>query len=720
MSDCDKRWTKALLACSALAAFQPLWAGVCNNVSPPYEIPAQTTLVSLDIDCTGVGGEVVIIGDVVTVGTSIFDETGNQDSWLIDVPAGINVASDASTYTVHFRSPDGEVRNSGTIKNAGVAGAILFNNNTGNAGPGRVYNAGSGEITSAGITLELQAGGEIINEPGGLILSQTSNALNAKGFVHVDNGGTISTMGINPVSSLSGNSGADIVNGGEIIGRVNFFTSGMLNVNNSGTITGLSGQQAVRAAAIPALIVNSGDINAGVGYPNAIELGNLSDTLELQPGYSINGVVIAGPGLEVDTLAFGGMGSDSFSFDEVDAAGQYQGFELLRMVSGSWTFNGTAPNDFYLDGGTMNLGAGSVGTGNFIQSDGVVQNGTLTADLYLLSGGTFDASIGNNNMVQVDGGPVEFGSNAALGIGALLSIQGGGFLDLGAGSQSTGALQLANGDLVNGTLTAGAFMVVEGEIRATLSGAGALTKDGPGTVELAGLNDYSGGTTVLEGELRGTTDSLQGDIVNEAELLFSQASDGIYSGQLSGSSGLLKIGGLGGITFSGDSSAYSGATQVTTVTLFVDGHLGGEVNVISGVLGGSGVISGTVSIAPLVEFASLAPGNGPGTLAVGNDLELSPNSRLIFELDSPGGSNDQVTVAGDLTLDGALQIIDLGGYGSGTYTLITYSGSLNDDTLELTALPDGFKAFLDTSNAGQVNLVVEPLSDGIFSNRFEP
>ena len=70
--------------------------------------------------------------------------------------------------------------------------------------------------------------------------------------------------------------------------------------------------------------------------------------------------------------------------------------------------------------------------------------------------------------------------------------------------------------------------------------------------------------------------------------------------------------------------------------------------------------------------------------------------------------------------DGALQIIDLGGYGSGTYTLITYSGSLNDESLELTAMPDGFNAFLDTSNAGQVNLAVEPLSDGIFSDRFEP
>ena len=708
----------AALTCGVTSIFQPLWAGTCNSASPPYDVPAQTTTVFLDIDCAGAGGVVNVTGDVDATSFAILDESSNQDSWIIDIPAGVSVSNDASSYTVQFRSPNGEVQNRGLINNAGAAGTILFNDNAGNPGLGKIFNAGTGEISSVGSAIELQAGGEIINESGGKIVSQTFTVVAAQGMIQVDNAGMIASLGNHPASAISGNGGAEINNSGEITGRLNFFNGGPLTVDNSGTITGLPGQQAIRAANIPSTISNSGEISAGAGFPNAIQLSSANDTLELQPGHVIDGAVIAGSG--IDTLSFAGSGSDSFSLGDVGAANQYRDFELLRLESASWTINGTASNNFNLVGGTMNLGASAAETGDFIQSDGVVQNGTLSANLYVLSGGTFDAAFGNNNMVQIDTGTVQFGSDAVLSIGALLSIGDGGRLDLGTSGQSTGSLLLENGELLNGSLNAGAFMVQEGEIRASLSGAGAMTKDGPGTVELAGLNNYTGGTTISEGELRGTTDSLQGDIVNNGDLVFSQAGDGTYSGELSGSGGVLKIAGLGSITFSGDLSGYSGLTHVTTGTLLVDGKLGSDVNVISGVLGGVGTISGTVRIAPLVEFASLSPGGtGPGILEVGSDLELSQNSRLVFELDQPGGSNDELKVMGDLTLDGTLQVIDLGGYGSGTYRLIEYGGSLNDETLELTSLPDGFNARLDTTTAGEINLIVEPPIDEIFSDRFQ-
>lgn len=718
LSGRHNRLLQVILACGATSIFPPLWAGVCNNASPPYEVPAQTGPLLLDNDCSGVGGLVRIVGDVVATNFAILDNNNNQDGWIIDVKEGVSILNDFASYTVRFRSPDGLVQNRGVIENQGsISGAIQYDDDFGNAGPGSIFNASTGVISSSGSTIALQAGGEIINEPGGLIASQTGIAVNAQGLVKVGNSGTIASFGSDPDSAISGNSGAEIDNSGEIIGRLNFFSSGTLNVKNSGTITGLSGQPAIRVSNIPAVIVNSGEINGGAGSPTAIEMGNVNDTLELRPGYLINGAVISRLGF--DTLRFGGAGSDSFSLDDVGPTGQYREFESLRLDSGSWTFDGTASAVFNMLGGTMNLGAGSVGTGNFIQSDGVVQNGTLSANLYVLSGGTFDAAFGNINTVRIETGTVQFGSDAVLSTGALLNIGAGGTLNLGASSQTTGSLIVEDGNLINGTLTADGFTVQQGEISASLSGAGALIKNGPGTVELAGQNHYTGGTTILEGELVGTTNSLQGDIGNQAELLFSQGADGTYSGKLSGSGELL-IGGSSDITFSGDSSGYSGTTQITSnAGLLVNGQLGGDVDAFRGSLGGSGTILGRVRVAPSNQTAFLSPGTGTGTLTVQGDLDLGEQSTLIFELGQPSGSNDQVNVGGDLRLDGVLRVEELGGFAAGTYTLITYSGALNDQTLDLASFSDGFTAFVDTSTPGQVNLVVEALADTVFADRFQ-
>jgi autotransporter-associated beta strand protein len=49
-------------------------------------------------------------------------------------------------------------------------------------------------------------------------------------------------------------------------------------------------------------------------------------------------------------------------------------------------------------------------------------------------------------------------------------------------------------------------------------------------VILSGTNTYSGGITVNNGTLAGTTDSLQGGITNNGTVTFDQSTDGNYAG----------------------------------------------------------------------------------------------------------------------------------------------------------------------------------------------
>ncbi|OOZ41091.1 hypothetical protein BOW53_04995 [Solemya pervernicosa gill symbiont] len=131
-------------------------------------------------------------------------------------------------------------------------------------------------------------------------------------------------------------------------------------------------------------------------------------------------------------------------------------------------------------------------------------------------------------------------------------------------------------------------------------------------------------------------------------------------------------------------------------------------------MGGSGTISGAVSVA---DGGTLAAGNSPGHLTVGS-LILNNASVLDFELAAPTGmagvDSDLITVTGDLTLDGILNVTDLGGFDfglspgdSGRYVLINYGAALTDNTLEFgTGLLAGYNYTIDTT-LGQVALDVD-------------
>jgi fibronectin-binding autotransporter adhesin len=89
-----------------------------------------------------------------------------------------------------------------------------------------------------------------------------------------------------------------------------------------------------------------------------------------------------------------------------------------------------------------------------------------------------------------------------------------------------------------------------------------------------------------------------------------------------------------------------------------------------------------------------APGNSPAVSEVGG-LIMGSESGYEFELTARDEISDKIVVAGDLTLDGFIDIIDwevngLGTMEVGTYDLIAWGGNLTNNGVTLRTLPDGF------------------------------
>jgi autotransporter-associated beta strand protein len=174
-----------------------------------------------------------------------------------------------------------------------------------------------------------------------------------------------------------------------------------------------------------------------------------------------------------------------------------------------------------------------------------------------------------------------------------------------------------------------------------------------------------------------------------------------------GTGGALRKVGTGTLTLSGVNT-YTGFTDIQGGTLLVNGSLASpSVSVNAGTLGGTGTIAGLVGVS---NNATLAPGASAGTLTVGSII-FSNDSQLNYELGSLAGPSDLLAINGALTLDGVLNVTNLGGMTAGTYTAMTFTGALTNNGLTVGALPPGFSATIVVVPPilvvpGSVNLVV--------------
>jgi autotransporter-associated beta strand protein len=197
--------------------------------------------------------------------------------------------------------------------------------------------------------------------------------------------------------------------------------------------------------------------------------------------------------------------------------------------------------------------------------------------------------------------------------------------------------------LMNGTISISADRILTLDMpqnltsTANIDGAGGLTKEGAGLLFLTGALDYTGVTTITEGTL--SLDSIvTGDIVNNGALRLDLADPARYSGIMSGTGDLTKLG-LGTLTLDGLNS-YSGATTVNAGTLVLE------------------VVNGT------------------NRFAIEGEVTIETNGTLVFDFDDSSITfMGDIDSAGALTKDGTGRLV-LSGNNSGTGTTSLNGGSL--------------------------------------------
>lgn len=357
--------------------------------------------------------------------------------------------------------------------------------------------------------------------------------------------------------------------------------------------------------------------------------GTLSVSADANLGAASGGLTIGG-----GTLATKTSFTSQRAVKLTGAAGIDVGFATTLTLAG--TISG-AGGLVKLDYGTLVLSGANTYEGGTLFANGIVE---------VASDGNLGAASGG---LGFEGGMLA--TTASFASARNVEVAGAGGLDVAAGT----VLSLAG----------------------TVSGAGILAKLGGGDLVLSGASDIE--WNVQAGGLTADAALFTGDvsIASGAGFTFDQKVDAAYAGTLSGFGAFTKTG-AAALSFTGDGSAFSGATTVAQGLLAVNGTLGGVVDVLNGgTLGGAGTV-GPVSVA---SGGTVAPGNSPGTLHVAGDISFASGSTYEVEI-AGSGASDLITASGQAIIEGGTVEVNAldprASYVTGqSFTILTAEGGVD-------------------------------------------
>ncbi|KUL97522.1 hypothetical protein DK26_00810 [Bosea sp. WAO] len=577
-------------------------------------------------------GNTTLGGFTFNAGADVYTITNNNR--LIFTGAGI---VNNSAQTQSFANPTAGVSVMEFQVAASAGNAVITNG--GNLNFRGTATAGSSNITNSNImhfvdsstagnaTINNQfdadfyfssnAGTANITNSGLMIFHDTSSAANAT--LTVTGAGDLRFEG----SSSAGN--ATITNG-HILTFFNNSTAGNAEItNNAGQTVAFRDS----STAGNAVIVNNGGLNfvqnaTGGNATLVTNSGGITD-FSFSTGPNNDGRLSAG--------SIAGAGSYVLGTNELTVGGNNSSTLVSGVISGSGSLVKTGT-------GTLTLSGTNTYAGGTTIAGGAV---SIAADANLGAGGALTL---NGGVLQVTGTTL-----TQLSRNVVLGTAGGGFDIADAGN---------------------AFAVTQ-----PLSGPGALSKAGAGTLVLSGANVYTGATTVAGGTLRagaagafsaasavtvasGASLDLAGFNQSIGSLAGAGAvtlgagtlttgSDGsstTFAGAITGTGGLTKAG-AGTFTLSG-TNGYSGATTVAGGTLRAGAA--GALSAASAFTVASGAV---LDLAGLNQSIGSLAGAGAVTLGAGTLTTGSDGSSTSFSGAISGTGSLTKAGAGTFTLGGA-------------------------------------------------------------------
>jgi uncharacterized protein with beta-barrel porin domain len=399
----------------------------------------------------------------------------------------------------------GTVTNDGTLRSAngsgvyisGAAGTVTNRALVQGGSTGVYFKGVLGSVTNDGtITgtsgngIYLGGGGSVTNAVGALISGGAHSGITVRGTAAtIANAGSIASSGSQGINLYVG---GNITNSGSlssITGQFNGVLSqgGVGLVTNAGTISG-TGTTGIGVHFSDAFgtfgntLIDSGTIVGNSG--TAVQFGNGNNLLELQPGASLVGAVVAGSGSNTLELAAGstagsltGLGTNSFV-----------GFGTVNVDQGAaWTFtnsNTIAAGATLTDSGTLTNAGTLIGLGSISLNGGTfVNSGILTSGNYAVVGTTGGTSAVTNSGSIAAAGSLATSAVAAISLRSTASVANSGTISstgttgVGGFYSAYGVRLIAGGRLTNaGSITAvgvsGTFGAPQNVIGVFVGGSG--------------------------------------------------------------------------------------------------------------------------------------------------------------------------------------------------------------------------------------------------------
>jgi outer membrane autotransporter protein len=619
-----------------------------------------------------------------------------------------------------IRGGNGGGAGAGVVLGGAYGGTVVVQG-TVVGGNGAAGGANGGWDSSGGLGISAMQGGTIIVESavrggngggsaGGGAAIYGGDVTVTLGSTAVVEGG-LSRDGSNRAASLVMSGRLNIDAGARLVGDI-YANVGRLSINPS---TSFTLDQAIRGSGLVAKTGGGTLILTGVnGYTGATLISQ--GTLALSGAGSIassDSVEIDGT-LDISATTSGATIREIYGSDGVAMGEIRLGAKTLTVIQDrSFRFNDYVFGTF---GGAISGSGGLVKQGS----------GTLTLT-------------GNNNYsgaTRIEEGTLalaEAGSIAASSsviVNTALDISG-----LSLGGTAIGSLAgSAPGTIYLGLKSLSVRQLVDTTFAGRIVGSGSLVKSGSGTLTLAGVSDYSGGTTIQAGTLKVASNGAlgTGELAVEGGAIVDLADNGLAltntirlsgvasvsvgagrTGTLSGpissglSAGSLSKTGSGTLVLTGASS-YSGATLVEEGTLMLSGSgsiASSDSITVNAVLDVSGLSSSGTSVGTLAGSGAGIINLGAKTLTVMQNADAAFAGRITGtgSLAKAGGGRLMLSHANDYSggtqvLAGTVAVASNAALGTGT--VIMGEGT----TLDFAASDLVLANAIELSGAARINI----------------